>query len=301
MPAHGAGGASRRVLGKFVGGDGSDAIKLALAMVIEAHARLPMAQLWGEGLTASSDGQFFPTTRQGEAMNLVNAKYGNEAGLKSYTHVSDQYGPFAAQFIPATVNEAPFILDGLLMNETGRRIREQYADTGGFTDLVFAATTPLGYRFIPRIRDLPSKRLHVFEPKAVPIELRGLIAGRIRENTVSDNWPDILRSVATMATGTMPPSQLLRKFAAYPRQHDLAVALREVGRAERTLFIIDWLLNTDMQRRAGLGLRRQDRTDGSISYTGDEIRFQNGFGAWSQMTYWCHYNPATGYAEVFVS
>ena len=41
----------------------SDAINQALAMVIEAHARLPMAQLWGQGLTASSDGQFFPTTR----------------------------------------------------------------------------------------------------------------------------------------------------------------------------------------------------------------------------------------------
>ena len=57
-----------------------DAINLALAMVIEAHARLPMAQLWGQGLTASSDGQFFPTTRQGEAMNLVNARYGHEPG-----------------------------------------------------------------------------------------------------------------------------------------------------------------------------------------------------------------------------
>ena len=234
----------------------SDAIKLALAIVIETHARLPMARFWGEGLTASSDGQFFPTTRQGEAMNLVNARYGNEPGLKSYTHVSDQYGPFATQLIPATVNEAPFILDGLLMNNAGRRIREQYADTGGFTDLVFAVTALLGYRFIPRIRDLPSKRLHVFDPKGVPTELKGLVGDRIRENTISANWPDVLRSVATMASGTMPPSQLLRKFASYPRQHDLAVALREIGRVERTLFMIDWLLDVDMQRRASLGLNK---------------------------------------------
>ena len=85
----------------------SDAINLALSKVIEAHARLPMAWFWGKGLTASSDGQFFPTTRQGEAMNLVNARYGQEPGLKAYTHVSDQYGPFATQLIPATVNEAP--------------------------------------------------------------------------------------------------------------------------------------------------------------------------------------------------
>ncbi|MYK30523.1 MAG: Tn3 family transposase [Boseongicola sp. SB0670_bin_30] len=234
----------------------SDAINQALAMVIEAHARLPMAQLWGRGLTASSDGQFFPTTRQGEAMNLINARYQSEPGLKSYTHVSDQFGPFATQRIPSTVNEAPYMLDGLVMTRAGRRIREQYADTGGFTDLVFAAAALLGYRFIPRIRDLPSKRLHVFDPKGVPIELRGLIGNRIRETTISTNWPDVLRGAATMASGMIPPSELLRKLASFPRQHDLAVAFREIGRVERTLFMIDWVLDIDMQRRASLGLNK---------------------------------------------
>lgn len=234
----------------------SEAINRALAMVIEAQAWLPMAKYWGAGETASSDGQFFPTTRQGEAMNLINAKYGHEPGLKAYTHVSDQYGPFATQVIPATVNEAPYILDGLLMNPSGKRIKEQYADTGGFTDLVFAATSLLGYRFIPRIKDLPSKRLHVFDRHGVPNELKGLIGDRIRENTIIANWPDVLRCIATMLSGRMQPSQLLKKLAARPRQHDLAIALREIGRIERTLFIIDWLLDTDMQRRAQIGLNK---------------------------------------------
>lgn len=182
----------------------SDAINKALAMVIAAQSRLPMAQHWGGGVTASSDGQFFPAARHGEAMNLINAKYGNEPGLKAYTHVSDQFGPFATQNIPATVNEAPYILDGLLMNETGRRIKEQYADTGGFTDHVFAVTALLSYHFIPRIRDLPSKRLYLFDPASAPKELRGLIGGKI----------------------------------------------------ERTLFIIDWLLDADMQRRAQISLNK---------------------------------------------
>jgi TnpA family transposase len=40
---------------------------------------------------------------------------------------------------------------------------------------------------------------------------------------------------------------------SHPRQHELAAALREIGRIERTLFIIDWLLDADMQRRAQIG------------------------------------------------
>ena len=233
-----------------------EAMSRALAKVIEAQSALPMARFWGAGQTASSDGQFFPTTRQGEAMNLINAKYGQEPGLKAYTHVSDQFGPFATQTIPATVNEAPYILDGLLMTGAGQNIREQYADTGGFTDHVFAVTALLGFQFIPRIRDLPSKRLYIFEPAACPKELKGLIGGKIKEPLITANWPDILRSAATMVAGVMPPSQLLRKFASYPRQHELAVALREIGRVERTLFIIDWLLDADMQRRAQIGLNK---------------------------------------------
>ncbi|PWL33544.1 Tn3 family transposase [Marivita sp. XM-24bin2] len=234
----------------------SEAMARALAMVIEGQSALPMARFWGAGQTASSDGQFFPTTRQGEAMNLINAKYGHEPGLKAYTHVSDQFGPFATQTIPATVNEAPYILDGLLMTDAGQKIREQYADTGGFTDHVFAVTALLGFQFIPRIRDLPSKRLYLFDPASCPKELKGLIGGKIRDRLIAANWPDILRSAATMVAGAMPPSQLLRKFASYPRQHELAVALREIGRVERTLFIIDWLLDADMQRRAQIGLNK---------------------------------------------
>lgn len=99
----------------------SEALDQALAMVVAAQGKLPMSRFWGMGTTASSDGQFFRSARQGEAMNMINAKYGNEPGLKAYTHVNDQFAPFASQTIPATVSEAPYILDGLLMNEAGRQ------------------------------------------------------------------------------------------------------------------------------------------------------------------------------------
>jgi TnpA family transposase len=83
-----------------------------------------------------------------------------------------------------------------------------------------------------------------------------LRATRHRENLIASNWADILRIAATMTAGTVAPSQILRKLASYPRQNDLAVALREVGRVERTLFMIEWVLNTDMQRRVQIGLNK---------------------------------------------
>ncbi|HCS4692210.1 TPA: Tn3 family transposase [Escherichia coli] len=61
------------------------------------------------------------------------------------------------------------------------------------------------------------------------------------------------------------------KLASYPRQNNLAVALREVGRIERTLFIIEWILDTDMQRRAQIGLNCHERCN-SDPHPTPEIR-----------------------------
>ena len=49
---------------------------------------------------------------------------------------------------------------------------------------------------------------------------------------------------------------MLRRLAAYPRQNGVAVALREVGRIERTLFTLDWLRSGDLRRRANAGLNK---------------------------------------------
>jgi len=165
-------------------------------------------------------------------------------------------GRHPTQVIPATVSAAPYILDGLLMNDVGRHIREQFADTGGFTDHVFATCAVLGYRFAPRIRDLPSKRLYAFNPSAAPTHLRATIGGKVNQTIIARNWPDILRIAATIAAGSVAPNQILRKLASYPRQNELATGLREVGRIERTMFMIDWILDADLQRRAQIGLNK---------------------------------------------
>lgn len=67
----------------------------ALARIIDAHHRLPIAATWGDGTTSSSDRQFFRSAKRGDAAGDVNARYGHDPGLGFYTHVSDQHGPTA--------------------------------------------------------------------------------------------------------------------------------------------------------------------------------------------------------------
>jgi TnpA family transposase len=65
-----------------------------------------------------------------------------------------------------------------------------------------------------------------------------------------------LRLAASIKQGTVTASLMLRKLGSYPRQNGLAIALRELGRIERTMFILDWLQSVELRRRVHAGLNK---------------------------------------------
>lgn len=87
------------------------------------------------------------------------------------------------------------------------------------------------------------------EPLGHYAALKPLMGGRVKVDVIREHWDDIIRLVATPKAGTVLPSAMLRKLAAYERQNQLDLALREVGRVERTLFMLDWLESPSLRRR----------------------------------------------------
>jgi TnpA family transposase len=211
----------------------------ALARVVNYQHRQPFAAHWGEGTTSSSDGQRFRAGGRGEQSGQVNLRYGTETGVLFYTHVSDQYAPFHTKVINATVRDATHVLDGLLYHESDLKIEEHYTDTAGFTDHVFALCHLLGFRFAPRIRDLADRRIYVLDKASTYPAIAGLIGGTLNTDLMATQWKEILRLATSIKKGTVTASLILRKLGAYPRQNSLALALRELGRVERTLFTLD--------------------------------------------------------------
>ena len=70
------------------------------------------------------------------------------------------------------------------------------------------------------------------------------------------HWYKILRFTTSIKQGTVTASLMLRKLGSYSRQNGLAVALRELGRIKRTLFILDWLQSVELRRRVNAGLNK---------------------------------------------
>jgi TnpA family transposase len=83
-----------------------------------------------------------------------------------------------------------------------------------------------------------------------------LIAGRINVALIRAHWSDILRIVASIRTGAVTASLIMRQLASYPRQNGVAAALRELGRLERTLFTLDWIDDPELRRETGQELNK---------------------------------------------
>ena len=235
----------------------------ARAAIINAHHQHPMAAIWDDGTTSSSDGQYFRAGGRAGPGGAINAKYGIDPGVVVYTHVSGRYDPFHTRVLSATMSEAPYVLDGLHhhAHQTDLRIAEHYTDTAGATDHVFGLCHLLGYRFAPRIKDLKDRKLYTInKPSTYPL-LEPLIGDTVETAAIASQWSELLRLKASIEAGVVVPSVILRKLAAAGGGNALSRALRALGRIERTLFTLQWLSDPDLRQRSHAGLNKGEASN----------------------------------------
>ena len=228
----------------------------AIATIVDAQHDAPFAEIWGPGTTSSSDGQFFPAGGHADAIAQYNARHGKRPGSVIYDFISDRYASFHAKVIAANASEAPHVLDGLMHHESSIEIHEHATDTAGAVEAIFALFDVFGYRFAPRIRDLAARKLFVIDRGADYGVLASMIGGSINRDLIERNWPEFLRLNASIRVGTVPPSVILRKIAAFPRQNELNRTLREVGRIEHSIYIASLLMDPLMRRRSNANLNK---------------------------------------------
>lgn len=190
----------------------SETYRAAQTCVTDAHTRHPHAQIWGDGTTASSDGQFFRASDRAARRSDINLHYGSEPGSKFYSGLSDQYGYYSILPISPTESEAVYVLDGLFDHDTVLEIEELFTDTGGASDHVFALFCLIGKRFAPRLRNIKDRKLHTFEKADIYPALANHIGVPINTALIMDHWDELLRLAASITTRTVAPSAILKKF-----------------------------------------------------------------------------------------
>lgn len=234
----------------------AETLALANARLVDYQSTIPLAKKWGGGDVASADGMRFVTS-----VNTINAgpnrKYfGSKKGITWYNFISDQFSGFHGIAVPGTLRDSIFILEGLLEQQTGLNPTEIMTDTAGASDIIFGLFWLLGYQFSPRLADAGAAVFWRIDKDADYGVLNDLARGCVNPKRIEQNWDDMLRIAGSLKLGTVQASELIRSLLKSDKPSSLAKAIIEVGRINKTLYLLNYIDDEDYRRRILTQLNR---------------------------------------------
>lgn len=228
----------------------------ANARLVDHQSTIPLALHFGGGEVASADGMRFVSS--GKTIHSgANRKYfGSGRGITWYNFLSDQYAGFHGIVVPGTLRDSIFVLEGLLEQQTGLIPREIMTDTAGASDMIFGLFWLLGYQFSPRLADAGEATLWRIDKEADYGVLDDLVRSCIKPQRFETQWDEMLRVAGSLKLGTVSASELIRSLLKSDRPSALAQAIIEVGRINKTLYLLNYIDNEDYRRRILTQLNR---------------------------------------------
>ena len=218
----------------------------AITKVINAYKQFQLPKFWGTGRSASADGTHW-STYQKNLFTQYHIRYGAYGGV-AYYHVADNYIALFSHFIPCGVYEALYILDGLIKNESKLQPDAVYGDTHAQSTVVFGLAYLLGIRLLPRIRGIKNKVFFRPEKDTSYEHIDELFTETINWKLIEKHLPDMLRIVLSIKKGKITPSTILRRLNSQSRKNKLYFAFRELGRAVRTIFLMDYVHDVELRK-----------------------------------------------------
>ena len=229
----------------------------ANAKLVNYHSTLSLPKKWGGGEVASADGM-----RLVVPIPTINARpnrkfFGlTKKGLTWYNFISNQYTGFHAIVVPGTLRDSIFVLEGILEQQTNLNPTEIMTDTAGASDMIFGLFWLLGYQFSPRLADAGESIFYRIDKSADYGVLNELATSTINMNRIEQHWDDMMRVAGSLKLGTVSASELIRSLLKSDKPSNLAKAIIDAGRINKTLYLLNYINDEDYRRRILTQLNR---------------------------------------------
>lgn len=221
-------------------------LEAALRDVINAYTRFELPFFWGNGQAAIADGTHIELIRN-NLLGAQHVRYGKFGGI-AYHHISDTYIALFSHFIACGVWEAVYILDGLLNNTSKLQPDTLHADTHGQSEPVFGVASLLGIQLMPRMRTWNDVTFYRVDRHTTYKHIDRLLTQVVDWDLLERYWQDMMQVVLSIQAGKVLPSMLLQKLGVYSRKSSLYQALSELGRVERTIFLLEYMSDPAMRQ-----------------------------------------------------
>jgi TnpA family transposase len=227
---------------------GAETYVLANPYLVEHQAGIPYAQALGGGMVAGIDGMRFVVPIPSIYARPNRKYFGPDRGVTWLNMISDQAVGLAGKVVSGAPRDSLHALDVAFSLDHGQRPDILISDTGAYSDLMFGLCSPLGIEYRPELADMPDQRAWRADPHADYGPLNTLARGRLDLAKVCRHWPDILRVIASIYTGTVRAYDVTRVLQRDGNPTPLGEAIQHYGRIHKSLHILH-LIDDESYRR----------------------------------------------------
>lgn len=233
-----------------------DSLRIAIVDVVNAVLQARQTDIWGESTTAcASDAKKF-SAWDGNLMTEWSVRYGGR-GVMIYWHVERKSVCIHSQLTSCSSSEVAAMITGVLRHCTTMQIEKQFVDSHGQTEVGFAFTHLLGFRLLPRLKDIYRQKLYLPEtgtaetyPNLAPV----LARRAINWDSIRQQYDQMIKYATALRLHLADPESILRRFTRQNVTHPTYQALSELGKALKTIFLCEYLHDEALRREIHEGL-----------------------------------------------
>lgn len=237
---------------RFISKDG---LRAAIRQVANAVLSARHPEIWGADTTAcGSDAKKFGAWDQ-NLLTEWHIRY-RGPGIMVYWHVEKKSLCIYSQVKRCSSSEVAAMIEGVLHHCTDMEVTKNYVDSHGQSEVAFAFCHLLGFQLMPRLRGIGRQRL--YRPhrgdEQLFSNLKPVLTRSINWELIALQYDEMIKFAAALKRGTADAEAILRRFTSHGPKHPTYLALKELGKVQKTIFLCGYLGNEAVRREVQAGL-----------------------------------------------